>query len=250
MSGFMGWLKNKRREQKTKARPVTSVIVVAAGSASRMEGVDKILVPLGELPAIVHTLWVFQDSPMVDEVVVVTSRERMEPISGLCRKYCLDKVVKVVAGGAERMDSVRKGLSEVRPDAELVAIHDGARPLLPQSVLEEVLLRGAETGAAAPALPLTDTVKRVEDGLAIETVDRSALMAVQTPQVFDIDLIRAALQKAAEEGTQVTDDCSCVERMGMKVSMTAGSKENLKLTTPFDLLTARAILEARGRGEL
>ena len=119
-----------------------------------------------------------------------------------------------------------------------------------QNVLEEVLRRGAETGAAAPALPLTDTVKRVEDGLAIETVDRASLMGVQTPQVFDADLIRAALQKAAEDGAAVTDDCSCVERMGMKVAMTAGSKENLKLTTPFDLLTARAVLEARGKGEL
>ena len=145
---------------------------------------------------------------------------------------------------------MRRGVDEVRPDAALIGIHDGARPLLPQNVLEEVLRRGAETGAAAPALPLTDTVKRVEDGLAIETVDRASLMGVQTPQVFDGDLIRAALQKAAEDGAAVTDDCSCVERMGMKVAMTAGSKENLKLTTPFDLLTARAILEARGKGEL
>ena len=250
MSGLMGWLKEKRGDQVRKARPVTSVIVVAAGNASRMEGIDKIMVPLGELPAIVHALWVFQDCPLVDEVVVVTSRERLDEIGRLCRKYRLDRVTKVVVGGAERIDSVRKGLSEVRPDAELVAIHDGARPLLPQSVLEEVLLRGAETGAAAPALPLTDTVKRVEEGLAVDTVDRAALMAVQTPQVFDADLIRAALQKAAEEGAQVTDDCSCVERMGMKVSLTRGSKEALKLTTPFDLLVARAILEARGRGEI
>lgn len=178
MSGLMGWLKEKRGEQARKTRPVTSVIVVAAGNASRMEGIDKIMVPLGELPAIVHALWVFQDCPLVDEVVVVTSRERLDEIGRLCRKYRLDRVTKVVVGGAERIDSVRKGLSEVRPDAELVAIHDGARPLLPQSVLEEVLLRGAETGAAAPALPLTDTVKRVEEGLAVDTVDRAALMAV------------------------------------------------------------------------
>lgn len=247
MAGLTAWLKEKRSSRE---RPVTSIVVVAAGSAARMEGVDKILVPLGELPAIVHTLWVFQDCPLVDEVIVVTSQNRADEISRLCRQYRLNKVSKVVLGGKERLDSVRRGVDEVRPDAGLIGIHDGARPLLPQNVLEEVLRRGAETGAAAPALPLTDTVKRVKDGLAIETVDRASLMGVQTPQVFDGDLIRAALQKAAEDGAAVTDDCSCVERMGMKVAMTAGSKENLKLTTPFDLLTARAILEARGKGEL
>ena len=233
MAGLTAWLKEKRSSRE---RPVTSIVVVAAGSAARMEGVDKILVPLGELPAIVHTLWVFQDCPLVDEVIVVTSQNRADEISRLCRQYRLNKVSKVVLGGKERLDSVRRGVDEVRPDAGLIGIHDGARPLLPQNVLEEVLRRGAETGAA--------------DGLAIETADRASLMGVQTPQVFDADLIRAALQKAAEDGAAVTDDCSCVERMGMKVAMTAGSKENLKLTTPFDLLTARAILEARGKGEL
>lgn len=247
MTGFTDWLKRKKPAQQ---RPVTSAVVVAAGSAARMGGIDKILTPLGELPVIVHTLWAFQDCPMVDEVVVVTSAPRVEEIGALCRKYRLEKVSKVIVGGAERMDSVRRGLDEVRPDAALIAIHDGARPLLPQKVLEEVLACAARTGAAAPALPVTDTVKRVEKGLAVDTVDRSALMAVQTPQVFDADLIRAALEKAAQDGAQVTDDCSCVERLGMKVSLTEGSKENLKLTTPFDLLTARAILEARGRGEL
>ena len=243
MSGLMGWLKEKRGEQARKTRPVTSVIVVAAGNASRMEGIDKIMVPLGELPAIVHALWVFQDCPLVDEVVVVTSRERLDEIGRLCRKYRLDRVTKVVVGGAERIDSVRKGLSEVRPDAELVAIHDGARPLLPQSVLEEVLLRGAETGAAAPALPLTDTVKRVEEGLAVDTVDRAALMAVQTPQVFDFDLLRGALQKAASDKAAVTDDCSAVERMGFSVKIVEGDERNLKVTTPLDLKIAELLLE-------
>ena len=103
---------------------------------------------------------------------------------------------------------------------------------------------------SAPAVPITDTVKRSENGLAVETVDRSTLFAVQTPQVFQADLIRAAVQKALEDGEVLTDDCAAVERLGMKVSLTRGSRENLKLTTPFDLIVGEASLDARERGEL
>ncbi|MBR4098460.1 MAG: 2-C-methyl-D-erythritol 4-phosphate cytidylyltransferase [Clostridium sp.] len=245
MAGFLSLF-----EQKKKVQPVITVVVVAAGSARRMEGIDKILVPLGELPALVHTLTVFEDCPAVNEVVVVTREDLLVEVSRLCRDYHMDKVTKVLVGGAERLQSVQNGLQEVRKDATHIAIHDGARPLLPMPVLEEVLARAVVTGAAAPALPLTDTVKRAENGLVAETVDRSALFGVQTPQVFDADLIRTATQKAIDDAAVLTDDCSAVERMGMKVSLTMGSRENIKLTTPFDLLVAEAILEARGRGEL
>lgn len=237
-------------QRKKPANPICSVVVVAAGSARRMAGIDKILAPLGELPVLLHTLYAFQDCPKVTEVVVVTREDLLVEVGDLCRQFRLDKVTKVIVGGAERIHSVQAGLSEVRQDADLIAIHDGARPLLPQDVLSEVIDRALVTGAAAPALPITDTVKRAEDGLAVETVDRSTLFAVQTPQVFDADLIRAAIQKALADGELLTDDCAAVERMGMKVSLTRGSRENLKLTTPFDLIVAQAILEARGRGEL
>lgn len=236
--------------RKKKAAVTCSAVVVAAGSARRMEGIDKMLAPLGELPVLVHTLYAFQDCPAFDEVVVVTREDLLVEVSRLCREYNLDKVTKVVIGGAERTISVRAGLREVRPDAELIAIHDGARPLVPQSVLEEAVARAAVTGAAAPAVPVTDTIKRGENGLAVETVDRSALWAVQTPQVFEAGLIRAALEKAVEDGENLTDDCAAVERLGMKVSLTAGSRENLKITTPVDLLLGEAILEARVRGSL
>lgn len=246
MEGLLSRWQRNRRERK----PLCSVVVVAAGSARRMEGIDKILTPLGELPVLVHTLEVFQDCPRVEEIVIVTREDLLVEVSRLCREYGMDKVTKVIVGGAERIHSVRAGLSEVRPDAELIAIHDGARPLLPADVLEEVLHRAAQTGAAAPAVPITDTVKRSENGLAVETVDRSTLFAVQTPQVFQADLIRAAVQKALEDGVVLTDDCAAVERLGMKVSLTRGSRENLKLTTPFDLIVGEAILDARERGEL
>ncbi len=234
--------------QRKKTVPLCSAVVVAAGSARRMEGIDKILAPLGELPVLVHTLYAFQDCPAVEEVVVVTREDLLVEIGRLCRDFNMDKVTKVVVGGAERIHSVLAGLREVRPEADLIAIHDGARPLVPLDVVEEAVARAAVTGAAAPALPVTDTIKRGEKGVAVETVDRSSLWAVQTPQVFEAGLIRAALERAAADGAVLTDDCAAVERLGMKVSLTRGSRENIKITTPFDLLLGEAILEARGRG--
>ena len=200
---------------------IWSAVVVAAGSARRMEGIDKVLATLGGYPVLVHTLRAFQQCPLISEVVVVTREDLLVEIADLCRDFALTKVTKVVKGGKERIHSVQAGLQEVREDAELIAIHDGARPLLPPAVLEEV-----------------------------ETVDRSTLFAVQTPQVFQADLIRAAVHKALEDGEVLTDDCAAVERLGMKVSLTRGSRENLKLTTPFDLVVGEAVLAARERGEL
>lgn len=224
-----------------------SAVVVAAGSARRMEGIDKILTPLGELPVLVHTLYAFQDCDCFDEIVVVTREDLVEEVSRLCQEYDLDKVRKVVVGGAERTHSVRNGLREVRPDAALVAIHDGARPLVTQSILEKTVLRASASGAAAPAIPVTDTIKEASEGLTTGTVDRSRLFAVQTPQIFEAGLIKAAVEKAIQDGEVLTDDCACVERLGMKVALTEGSRENIKITTPFDLLLGTAILESRVR---
>lgn len=236
--------------QRREPAAACSAVVVAAGSARRMEGIDKVLAPLGELPVLVHTLYAFQDCPAVGEVVVVTREDLLVEVGRLCREFQLDKVTKVVVGGAERIHSVQAGLREVDPAAGLIAIHDGARPLVTGDILERTIARAAQTGAAAPAVPVTDTVKRVDRDLAVETVDRAALRAVQTPQVFEAGLIRAAVHKALEDGAQLTDDCAAVERLGMKVSITEGSRENIKVTTPLDLVLGEAILEARARGEL
>lgn len=232
-------------QKRKKTPPLCAAVVVAAGRSERMEGIDKMLAPLGELPVLVHTLYVFQDCPSVSEVVVVTREDLLVEVSRLCREYGLDKVTKVVVGGADRARSVAAGLSEVDPDAGLIAIHDGARPLVPLQVVEEAVAQGARTGAAAPALPVTDTIKRAEGGRTVETVDRSQLWAVQTPQVFEAGLIRAAVEKALADGESLTDECGAVERLGMPVTLTPGSRENIKITTPFDLLLGEAILEDR-----
>ena len=234
-------------------KPVTSgcsAVIVAAGSARRMGGIDKILAPLGELPVLIHTLYAFQDCPAVTEIVVVTRSDLLVEVSRLCKDFTLDKVRKVVVGGEERIHSVQAGLSETRPDAELIAIHDGARPLVSQEIIDAAISQAGKTGAAAPAVPLMDTIKQAENGLIEETVDRSSLWAVQTPQVFEAGLIRAAIQKALDENVTLTDDCAAVERLGMKVVLTPGDRANLKITTPLDLILGEAILAARVREEL
>lgn len=238
--GLMSLFKRKKDEE-----PKCSAVIVSAGLARRMGGVDKVLAPLGELPVLVHTLYAFQDCAAVDEVILVAREDLVVEISRLCKDFNLNKVKKVIVGGKERIHSVQAGLREVDPEAELIAIHDGARPLVTQEIIRDAVTRAALTGAAAPAVQLTDTIKRTEDGLAVETVDRSQLWAVQTPQVFEAGLIKGAIQKAIDDGELLTDDCGAVERMGMKVTLTSGSPENIKITTPLDLILGEAILQAR-----
>ena len=236
----MAWF----RRTKKPAEPRCGAVVVAAGSSTRM-GEDKILIPLEEEPVIVHTVRALELAPQITEIVVVTRQDLIVPVAQLCQDYGFEKVRKVVAGGASRLHSVRIGTLELSRGLELIAIHDGARPFVPQDVIEQVIRKAGECGAAAPAVPINDTVKEVREGLVERTVDRTMLRAVQTPQVFDAGLIRAALQKALDDGAEVTDDCSVVERLGMRVALTPGDPFNLKLTTPEDLILARGIVEGR-----
>ena len=209
-------------------------------------GEDKLFLPLGDEPVLVHSLRAFQAAPEIAEMVVVTRQELIVPVAQLCKDYGLDKVSKVVAGGQTRTESVRLGILELTSDPELIAVHDGARPFVTGEIIAGAVAAARKYGAAAPAVPLTDTIKELDDsGLAARTVDREKLRAVQTPQIFQEGLIRAALQKALEDGAVLTDDCAAVERLGMKVMLTTGSEENIKLTTPADLVHARTILEER-----
>lgn len=220
-----------------------AAVVPAAGQSARMEGQDKMLLELGEQPVLVHTLRALSLCPYITEIVVVTRGDLIVPIGQLCKDYAFSKVSKVVTGGETRTHSVLNGVREVGADAGLIAIHDGARPLVSQAVLEEVILRAAQCGAAAPAVPVKDTVKRAVGGLVEATLNREALFAVQTPQVFEPSLIRAALEKALADGVQITDDCAAVERLGIAVALTRGAYTNLKITTPEDIAVGAALLE-------
>ena len=231
----------KRFMKQQPAAPHCSVIVLAAGSSSRM-GQDKIMLHVGDLPVVVHALRAFEAVLEVDEVVVVTREDLVPEIAGLCKVFNLQKVTKVVRGGDSRTESARIGTLEVNPEAKLIAIHDAARPFVSEEVIRATIQRAAETGAAAPAIPVKDTIKVAHDGVVEYTPDRTTLFAVQTPQIFDADLIRAALQKAMDDQAEITDDCSAVERLGMKISLTAGDERNFKLTTPADIAVAELML--------
>lgn len=222
-----------------------TAVVPAAGRSTRM-GEDKLFLPLGEVPVLLRTLWALEQCDGITEIVVVTRKDMIVPVGQLCRDAGMIKVHKVVVGGESRTESVLAGIREAEPGAELIAVHDAARPLLTQELLEEVLKKAAQYGAAAPAVPVKDTIKRAVDGVVESTPDRSELYAVQTPQVFEHGLLLGALEKALAEGAELTDDCSAVERLGMPVRLTTGSYENIKLTTPEDLAVAESILERRG----
>ena len=184
-----------------------------------------------------------QPAPGVAEVVVVTREGLVPDVARLCQDFGLTKVVKVVRGGDSRVQSARLGTLECARRAELIAIHDGARPFVTVRVIEDAIAQAAASGAAAPAVPVKDTIKTARDGVVGQTLERDTLYAVQTPQVFDADLIRAALQKALDDGAELTDDCAAVERLGMKVVLTAGDERNIKLTTPLDLLVGEGLAE-------
>lgn len=242
----MGIWKKLFSKQQKKTQIQCSVVLVAAGSSARMEGHDKILHDLAGTPVIIHSLRPFEASALVQEIVIVTRHDAMVEIGQLCKLYGLSKVSKILPGGDSRADSVRLGVAEVRETAELVAIHDGARPLVSIALLDEAIRAAADFGAAAPGIPVKDTIKSVAGGVVQETLPRDSLRAVQTPQVFERSLLRAALAKAQQDGVVLTDDCTAVERLGFPVVITQGSEENLKLTTPHDLLLAERILEGRG----
>ena len=218
-------------------------VIVAAGSASRMGGIDKVMAPLKGQPMICHTVRAFQSCDAIKEIVIVTRQDMIAPITQLCREF--PKVKAVVAGGNSRQESVSLGLNTLSDKVKLAAIHDGARPLVSWQLIDLTVRMAHNYGAAAPAVPVKDTVKVVEGGLAKETPDRSKLRAVQTPQVFDFDLIRGALQKAKLEGAELTDDCSAVERMNMTVRIIDGEETNIKVTTPMDLKLAEMLMEER-----
>ena len=226
-----------------KALPLKAcgAVIVAAGTASRMGGIDKVMAELNGEPMIVHTVRTFQNCDAIREIIVVTRQDLIQPIMELCQGF--DKLRAVIMGGNSRQESVERGLSALSDGMKLVAVQDGARPLITWQVIDRTVRAANTYGAAAPAIPVKDTVKVVQGGLVKETPDRSTLQAVQTPQVFDVDLLRGALQKAKNDNAAVTDDCSAVERIGMTVKIVEGDERNIKVTTPMDLKIAQLLLE-------
>lgn len=216
-------------------------IILAGGSGVRMgAGRNKVLLPVGGAPAIVRSARAF--APLTDGLVVVARREDLPDIRDLLAEARLDATV--VPGGATRQASVWSGLNALPGDCGRVLIHDGARCLVNEGVIRRVMDAVETDGAAAAAMPVSDTIRKAEGGLAAGMLDRASLRAMQTPQGFDVPLIRRAHEAARRDGFLGTDDAALVERLGVPVRLTEGSRRNLKLTTPEDIIMAEAFLQA------
>ena len=233
---------NKRNKtvRQGKNGPVSAVIV-AAGSSSRMGGMDKLAAPLAGKSVIGRTIRAFQDCDEVSEIVLVLRKGAEKP--ALEGASGCGKVKRIVHGGENRTASAYAGVMACDPSAEIILIHDGARPLVTAEVIRSAVRGGREFGAAVPVTPVTDTIKTGKDGFADATPDRSTLFAAQTPQAFRAELIKAALQDAVDHGLSLTDDCAAVERLGMRVKLVEGDPRNRKITMPQDLALAEALLK-------
>jgi 2-C-methyl-D-erythritol 4-phosphate cytidylyltransferase len=202
---------------------------------------------LGGKPILVHTLTVFEQCSLIKEVLLIVSSSDLE-YSGtsIVETYKLTKVNKIVVGGAKRQDSVWEGLKALEGQYGLVMVHDGVRPFVSQGIVENAIHETAYYGATVAAVPVKDTIKIVsKEAEVVETIDRSRVWAVQTPQTFKYDILKMAYEKAYEDGFYGTDDASLVERLGMKVKIIPGSYDNIKITTPSDLVMGEAILKKR-----
>ena len=224
----------------------TSAVVAAAGSSSRMQGENKLFATVGGVPVLARTVQALALSALVDEIVVAVREEDLLTAAELCKACQIGKPLKLVVGGETRTHSVMAAVGECSPDATHIAVHDGARPLVTTEVIDRAILAARRSHAAAPAVPVKDTIKIAVDHVVQDTPDRSTLFSVQTPQVFDAALLTAALCAALDVGAMVTDDCSAVERLGKEIYLTEGDYENIKITTPEDLIVAEAIWENRG----
>ena len=234
--------------KKKKQLPFVTAIIPAAGSSRRMGGGNKLLMELDGVPVLGRTLLALERCEIIREIIVAASEENIVAYAEVGKSLGVTKLTKVVKGGATRQESVYRAALEASDQAEYLAVHDGARPLVTADVVQKACEGAFLHTCAAAAVPVHDTIKKVhKDGHIESTVDREDLRAMQTPQVADKSLLIAALQSAIEAGSAVTDECAALERMGARPVITEGSFENIKITTPADLIYGQAILEGRGR---
>lgn len=230
----------------------TSAIILAAGSGERfsagsgaLAGIKKQFVPVLGVPVLLRTVSVFEECDLIDEIIVVTGEGDVEYTRELLGEK-ITKLTCVIPGGATRQDSAMAGLEKISPQSEYVAIHDGARCLVTCDIIENVLLKAYDTGAAAAAEKAVDTVKYAGDhGVIEKTIDRNYVWLMKTPQIFNANMYRAGVYTALKDGAAVTDDCMLVERLGFKVHAVDCGHENIKLTYATDKIIAEAILTAR-----
>ncbi len=228
----------------TKNNLSCSAVVVAAGSSQRF-GADKIFAKLQGIPVLAYSLSTLEACECINEIIVVTEESKIVPVAELCDKFNISKATKILCGGASRLESALSGVSEVNPRSKLIAIHDGARPLVTRKIVYDAVKAASENMAAVPAIPTNDTVKIAAKGRVVETPERNSVFSIQTPQVFVPELIKGALTNALQKGLTVYDDAQAAELLGVPVFLSEGSEENIKITTPIDLQLAETILKYR-----
>jgi 2-C-methyl-D-erythritol 4-phosphate cytidylyltransferase len=221
------------------------VVIAAAGISSRMKGLtNKPYLLLNSRPILTYSLDVFEECSQVDEIIITANPKEIEYCKNeIVQRFGYNKVRKVISGGKQRQDSVWNGLKSLEGEADFVAIHDGARPLLTLELFSMVLAAAEKWGAAVPAVAVHDTLKAIDNNGFIDcTLDRSRIMAVQTPQIFNYNKLMEAYKKAYEEEFASTDDASIFEKYCNRVKIVTGDNKNIKITTPEDLITAEGFL--------
>lgn len=222
-----------------------SAIIVAAGSSRRL-GFDKLMAELGGRTVLERTMEAFENCSAIEKVVLVTSADKVEELDNWRASHHFRKLLCAIEGGAERHLSVAMGLAKLPPVSPLVAVHDGARPLITPQSITDCVEAAATHGGAALAHPISETVKRADaEGRIVEGIDRDGLWAMETPQVFDRQLLERAYAYVLAEGILVTDEVSAIEAIGEPVHLVENPRPNPKITFPADLAVAEAILAQR-----
>ena len=216
-----------------------TAIILAAGKSDRMNGINKMLIPFKNNPLILHTVSVFHNSPLIQSIVLVVSKDIYKNALEIFPNTKWSKITKIAIGGERRQDSVRNGLSKSK-NTQWVIIHDGARPFITESTIQKGLLAAKNSGSAVAAVPVTDTIKKVEGQNVIGTLPRNKLWSIQTPQIFKYEIIKQAYEHISDD---VTDDASMVEQSGKSVNIFMGSYNNIKLTTLHDINIAKYFFE-------
>ncbi|MHB8844812.1 MAG: 2-C-methyl-D-erythritol 4-phosphate cytidylyltransferase [Nitrospirota bacterium] len=225
-----------------------TALIPAAGMGKRMgKEVAKQFLPLGDKPMLAHTLLAFQRSSDIDEIIPILSEEDMETcLRDIIEAFHITKVKTLVVGGKERQDSVYNGIRKLEKDASVIVVHDGVRPFVTQEMIRECVEAARKGECVAVGVPLKDTIKEVDDqGIVRRTLERSRLWAIQTPQAFPVKVLRTAYDESARNKQYGTDDATLVERAGSRVRVLMGSYENIKITTPEDLILAEEMLKGR-----
>ncbi|MDO5149976.1 MAG: 2-C-methyl-D-erythritol 4-phosphate cytidylyltransferase [Oscillospiraceae bacterium] len=222
----------------------TSVIIVSAGSSTRMQGQNKQLALVGGIPVAARSMMAFERCESVAEIIVVTRTEDIETMKQLAEQYNITKLSCIVSGGNTRQESVLNGVRKISDGTKMIAVHDGARPLVTPENIERTIADARVFSGAVLGVPVKDTIKTVSDGLITDTPPRSSLYITQTPQVFKRSVYLRAVEFASRNYLDFTDDCQLAEAIGVKVCMTTGDYKNIKITTPEDIAIAEAILNS------